>query len=141
ARPRPAAHSPGRRRLGTPAGRASHPRRQGRAAVQPAGVDGREAGHSGRELRRQQRGPDPVRTARMKRLTSLLPCLGFCLALPVLADERPAGDTLSDTGGASDRLAVAAMERDLDTVRQLLAERGAEPNALGPYATPALHWI
>lgn len=38
-------------------------------------------------------------------------------------------------------LAVAAMERDFDTVRALLAEKGADVNALGPYDTPALHWL
>lgn len=42
---------------------------------------------------------------------------------------------------ADDRLAVAAMQRDLDSVRQLLAERGADVNAPGPNATPALHWL
>lgn len=42
---------------------------------------------------------------------------------------------------ADDRLAVAAMERDLETVRQMLSEHGADVNALGPYDTPALHWI
>lgn len=42
---------------------------------------------------------------------------------------------------ADDRLAVAAMQRDLDGVRQLLAERGADVNAPGPNATPALHWL
>ena len=40
-----------------------------------------------------------------------------------------------------DRLAVAAMQRDLDAVRQLLAERGADVNAPGPNQTPALHWL
>ena len=39
------------------------------------------------------------------------------------------------------RLAIAAMERDLDTVRQLLAEGGADVNAPGPNETPALHWL
>jgi ankyrin repeat protein len=39
------------------------------------------------------------------------------------------------------RLATAAMERDFDTVRALLAERGTDVNAMGPYETPALHWI
>lgn len=38
-------------------------------------------------------------------------------------------------------LATAAMNRDFDTVRALLAERGADVNAMGPYETPALHWI
>lgn len=38
-------------------------------------------------------------------------------------------------------LAIAAMERDFGTVRALLAERGADVNATGPYATPPLHWI
>jgi ankyrin repeat protein len=42
---------------------------------------------------------------------------------------------------ADDRLAIAAMQRDLDGVRQLLAERGADVNAPGPNATPALHWL
>jgi uncharacterized protein len=42
---------------------------------------------------------------------------------------------------ADDRLAVAAMQRDLDGVRQLLAERGADVNAPGPHDTPALHWL
>ncbi len=42
---------------------------------------------------------------------------------------------------ADERLAVAAMQRDSDTVRQLLAERGADVDALGPYETPALHWL
>jgi ankyrin repeat protein len=42
---------------------------------------------------------------------------------------------------ADDRLAIAAMQRDLDSVRQMLAERGADVNAPGPNATPALHWL
>lgn len=42
---------------------------------------------------------------------------------------------------ADDRLAVAAMQRDLASVRQMLSERGADVNALGPNATPALHWL
>lgn len=42
---------------------------------------------------------------------------------------------------ADDRLAVAAMQRELEVVRQLLAERGADVNANGPHATPALHWL
>ena len=47
----------------------------------------------------------------------------------------------SMTAQADDKLARAAMQRDLETVRLLLAERGADVNALGPYETPALHWI
>jgi ankyrin repeat protein len=39
------------------------------------------------------------------------------------------------------RIAIAAMERDLDTVHQLLSERGADVNAPGPNKTPALHWL
>jgi len=58
-----------------------------------------------------------------KLAATLLSCV---LALPVLADAR---------------LPVAAMQRDLDSVRLLLAEQGADVNALGPYETPALHWI
>ncbi len=42
---------------------------------------------------------------------------------------------------ADNSLAVAAMQRDLDTVRQLLSERGADVNAQGPHETPALHWL
>ena len=45
------------------------------------------------------------------------------------------------TASADERLALAAMNRDLDGVRLLLAERGVDVNALGPYATPALHWV
>ncbi len=52
-----------------------------------------------------------------------------------------AGALLSLGAQADDRLAVAAMQRDLDSVRQLLAERGADVNAPGPNATPALHWL
>jgi ankyrin repeat protein len=42
---------------------------------------------------------------------------------------------------ADDRLAVAAMQRDFATVQQMLAETGADVDALGPNATPALHWL
>jgi len=42
---------------------------------------------------------------------------------------------------ADDRLAVAAMQRDFGIVRLLLSERGADVDALGPHATPALHWL
>src|SRR5690606_41520461 len=42
---------------------------------------------------------------------------------------------------ADDRLPVAAMQRDLDSVRLLLAERGADVKAPGPHGTPALHWL
>ncbi len=48
---------------------------------------------------------------------------------------------LAPLAQADERLAIAAMQRDLDTVRQLLAERGADVNAPGPNATPALHWL
>jgi ankyrin repeat protein len=41
-------------------------------------------------------------------------------------------------GGAS--LADAAMSRDGAAVRELLAQ-GADPNALGKFGTPALHWL
>ena len=41
-------------------------------------------------------------------------------------------------GGSA--LADAAMNRDMAAVRTLL-ERGADPNALGTYGTPALHWL
>jgi uncharacterized protein len=56
-------------------------------------------------------------------VTGVLTC---ALALPVLADER---------------LPLAAMQRDTESVRLLLAEQTADVNALGPYETPALHWI
>jgi len=42
---------------------------------------------------------------------------------------------------ADTRLAEAAMARDMTTVRTLLLETGADVNALGPYETPALHWV
>jgi ankyrin repeat protein len=45
------------------------------------------------------------------------------------------------TAHADDSLAIAAMNRDLDAVRQMLAERGADVNAPGPHETPALHWL
>ena len=57
--------------------------------------------------------------------------LGTCMAAALLALPLH----------ADSRLPVAAMQRDLDTVKQLLAEKGANVNALGPYETPALHWI
>lgn len=58
------------------------------------------------------------------------------MALSVLFTATVSTAELPDSA-----LATAAMERDFDTVRVLLAERGADVNALGPYATPALHWI
>ena len=42
---------------------------------------------------------------------------------------------------AGERLATAAMERDLGTVQLLLAENIQDINAFGPHETPALHWI
>lgn len=42
---------------------------------------------------------------------------------------------------ADNQLAVAAMQRDLDSVRRLLSERGADVNGQGPHETPALHWL
>jgi len=63
----------------------------------------------------------------MKRLGTKLILL-CATALPLVA-------------AADDRLAVAAMNRDLAGVRQLLAERGVELDAMGPNATPALHWL
>jgi ankyrin repeat protein len=38
------------------------------------------------------------------------------------------------------RLPTAAMNRDLDTVRALIAQ-GADPNTVGTFDTPALHWL
>ena len=55
----------------------------------------------------------------------------LALVLAVTAGKLMAGDA---------PLAIAAMERDFASVRALLAERGADVNALGPYDTPALHW-
>src|SRR5690606_36233598 len=43
-------------------------------------------------------------------------------------------------GAEGESLADAAMNRDMAAVRALL-ERGADPNALGTYGTPALHWV
>lgn len=42
---------------------------------------------------------------------------------------------------ADDRLAVAAMQRDLATVSRLLDRGDIDVDALGPHATPALHWL
>ncbi len=42
---------------------------------------------------------------------------------------------------ADDRLAVAAMQRDLESVRRMLSEGLSDVNAPGPYGTPALHWL
>ncbi len=56
----------------------------------------------------------------------------LALVLAVTAGKLMAGDA---------PLAIAAMERDFASVRALLAERGADVNALGPYDTPALHWL
>src|SRR5690606_18967125 len=52
-----------------------------------------------------------------------------------------AGVLLPAAAQADNRLAVAAMQRDLDTVRGLLAEGLSDVNAPGPHATPALHWL
>jgi ankyrin repeat protein len=41
---------------------------------------------------------------------------------------------------ADPRLPNAAMNRDLNTVHALL-EQGADPNSLGQFETPALHWL
>ena len=60
---------------------------------------------------------------------------------PLLLIGILAGALLPLAAQADDRLAVAAMQRDLDTVRQMLAERGVDVNAPGPHATPALHWL
>jgi len=54
------------------------------------------------------------------------------LLLALAANGSMAGDS---------PLAIAAMERNFDSVRALLAERGADVNAFGPYDTPALHWL
>src|SRR5690606_6049770 len=52
-----------------------------------------------------------------------------------------AGVLLPAAAQADNRLAVAAMQRALDTVRGLLAEGLSDVNGLGPHATPALHWL
>jgi len=48
---------------------------------------------------------------------------------------------LQEYEAADTRLAEAAMARDMTTVRTLLLETAADVNALGPYETPALHWV
>jgi len=48
---------------------------------------------------------------------------------------------LQEYEAADTRLAEAAMARDMTTVRTLLLETGGDVNALGPYETPALHWV
>jgi ankyrin repeat protein len=70
----------------------------------------------------------PLRRSSRLPLLSLPPLLLAAALLPLSAR-------------ADDTLARAAQARDLDTVRQLLAERGADVNALGPHGTPALHWL
>src|SRR5690625_195948 len=64
----------------------------------------------------------------MKRLYFAISVLLMSTSPPLLAQS-------------DNRLAVAAMARDTDTVSMLLAEQGEDVNALGPYETPALHWI
>jgi len=63
-------------------------------------------------------------------MTRQLWCAGLltALLLPVAAQ-------------ADDRLAVAAMQRDLDSVRRMLAEGLSDVDAPGPHGTPALHWL
>lgn len=43
-------------------------------------------------------------------------------------------------GQGEPSLADAAMDQDAITVRQLIAD-GADPDALGQFDTPALHWL
>jgi len=63
----------------------------------------------------------------------MIPLLRLLLATLLLGTTTAAADDSA--------LAVAAMQRDFETVRALLAERGAAVNATGPYGTPALHWL
>ena len=44
------------------------------------------------------------------------------------------------SGAAADEIADAAMNRDVEAIRGLLAE-DVDVNAPGHYGTPALHWI
>jgi uncharacterized protein len=52
----------------------------------------------------------------------------LCLHQPLLAE------------GTESPLADAAKQRDMYTVEQLLAS-GSDPNVLGEFSTPALHWV
>ena len=61
------------------------------------------------------------------------------LGLSVQAAEN--NTLFLDSAATDTRLAEAAMARDMTTVRTLLLEEGADVNALGPYETPALHWV
>lgn len=60
-------------------------------------------------------------------------------SLSVQAAENAA--VFLDSESADTRLAEFAMARDMTTVRALLLEDGIDVNALGPYETPALHWV
>ncbi len=75
----------------------------------------------------------------MKNIGTGLMVMFTLLCMPLQAAEISSGflgSTVADT-----RLAEAAMDRDMTTVRALLREQGADVNALGPFETPALHWV
>jgi ankyrin len=66
----------------------------------------------------------------LSRLTARL-----CLPAALLC-----GSSLLFAAESDRRLPTAAMNRDLDTVRALLAE-GVDPDTRGQFETPALHWL
>lgn len=63
-----------------------------------------------------------------------------CVGVPA-AQAADSSTIALNSGGVDTRLAEAAMARDMATVQRLLLEQGADVNALGPYETPALHWV
>ncbi|MGV3591711.1 MAG: ankyrin repeat domain-containing protein [Gammaproteobacteria bacterium] len=61
-------------------------------------------------------------------------------ALTVALLLNPLTASLVHADGADLRLPSAAKNQDVATVRALLAD-GADPNTIGEYDTPALHWL
>jgi len=75
----------------------------------------------------------------MKNFCTGLMVLMALLCMPLQAAEINAGFLGGDVPDT--RLAEAAMARDMTSVQSLLREQGADVNALGPFETPALHWV
>jgi ankyrin repeat protein len=76
---------------------------------------------------------NPVKNHRFRRAALTAALLLNPLVLSLAAPTVQAAD-------ADLRLPSAAMNRDVATVRALLAD-GADPNTMGAYDTPALHWL
>jgi uncharacterized protein len=67
--------------------------------------------------------------------------LMLCAVLVMHVQAAENNTLFIDSEMSDTRLAEAAMARDMTTVRSLLLEQGADINALGPYETPAIHWV